>query len=127
MGVIKRMKKKYFFIFIIILILFFISYSISNTTNIKKYLNNGTKIDTYAKNFMPAIEDLPKYRDISYKYNHFSIILFETEAITLVVHYDEETYEKEKGKLTEKYKFLDHKVVSDLIKINIIFLNTNFR
>ena len=108
--------KKIFFIFISVLILIFIGFSKSNTTNIKKYLNNGTKIDTYAKNFMPAIEDLPKYQDISYKYNHSSIILFETEAITLVVNYDEETYEKEKEKLTERYKFLNHKVVSDFDK-----------
>lgn len=110
------MKKKYFFIFIIILTLIFIGLSKLNATNIKKYLNNGTKIDTYAKNFMPSSEDLPKYKDISYKYNHFSIVLFETEAITLVVNYDEETYEKEKEKLTEKYKFLDHKVVSNFDK-----------
>ncbi len=110
------MKKKYFFIFIIVLILIFIGFSKSNATNIKKYLNNGSQIDTYAKNFMPANEDLPKYKDISYKYSHFSIVLFETEAITLVVKYDEETYEKEKEKLTEKYEFLDHKVVSDFDK-----------
>ena len=110
------MKKIYFFIFISVLILIFIGFSKSNTTNIKKYLNNATKIDTHAKKFMPAIEDLPKYQDISYKYNHFSIVLFETEAITLVVNYDEETYEKEKEKLTEKYKFLNHKVASDFDK-----------
>lgn len=110
------MKKKYFFMFISVLILIFIGFSKSNTTNIKKYLNNGTKIDAHAKNFMPAIEDLPKYQDISYKYNHFSIILFETDAINLVVNYDEQTYEKEKEKLTKKYKFLDHKVVSDFDK-----------
>ena len=108
--------KKYFFIIISVLILIFIGFSKSNTTNINKYLNNGAKIDTHAKNFMPAIEDLPKYKDISYKYNHFSIILFKTDAITLVVNYDEETYEKEKEKLAEKYKFLDHKVVSDFDK-----------
>lgn len=108
--------KKIFFIFISGLILIFIGFSKSNTTNIKKYLNNGTNIDRYAKKFMPTIEDLPKYQDISYKYNNFPIILFETEAITLVVNYDEETYKKEKEKLTEKYKFLNHKVVSDFDK-----------
>lgn len=110
------MKKKYLFIFMIVLILSFIGFSKSNTTNINKYLNSGTKIDAHAKNFMPAIEGLPKYEDISYKYNHFSIILFETDTMTLVVNYDEETYEREKEKLTEKYKFLDQTVVSDFDK-----------
>ncbi|KAF5051269.1 hypothetical protein DSECCO2_420910 [anaerobic digester metagenome] len=106
------MKKRYYFILISIFILIFIGYNNWNTTNIKKYLNSGNKIDTYAKNFMPSIEDLPKYQDISYKYNHTSIILFESEAITLVVNYNQETYEKEKEKLAEKYRFLDHKVIS---------------
>ena len=99
----------------IVFILSFIGCSRSST-NIKKYLNSGAKIDTYAKDFMPAIKDLPKYHDISYKYNHISIILFESDAMTLVVNYDEETYEKEKEKLTEKYKFLDQKVISEFDK-----------
>ncbi|WP_346848642.1 hypothetical protein [uncultured Clostridium sp.] len=108
-----KYEKKYFFIFISVLILILIGFNKANTTNIKKYLNNGTRIDTHAKNFMPAIVDLPKYQDISYKYNHVPRIFFETDTITLVVKYDEETYKKEKENLTEKYRFLDHKVVSD--------------
>ena len=107
------MKKIYLFIFMIVLILSFIGFTRSNTTNIKKYLNSGTKLDAYAKNFMPAIEDLPKYQGISCKYNHTSIILFETDTVMLVVNYDEETYKKEKEKLTEKYKFLNQKAVVD--------------
>lgn len=115
------MKKRIFIIIIIlitigILILIGIKFTNSNKTNINKYLNNESKIDMYAKSFMPDINDLPKYQDISYKYNKSSIILFETETIILVVNYDEETYEKEKEKLTEKYKFLNHKVISNFDK-----------
>jgi hypothetical protein len=106
------MRKKYLFILIIVLVLSFTGCN-KSSTNIKKYLNSGTKIDTHAKNFMPAIEDLPKHQDISYKYNHFSTILFVTDTITLVVDYDEETYKKEKERLTKKYKFLNEKVVLD--------------
>jgi hypothetical protein len=84
----------------------------SSNTNIKKYLNSGTNIDTNSKDFMPAIDDLPQYKDISYKYNNVSSILFESDAITLVVDYDEETFEKEKEKLSKEYKFLEQKVVS---------------
>lgn len=109
---------KYLFIiiFAIIVILCFIGFSKPNKTDKKEYLNSGSEIDIHAKSFMPLIEDLPKYLDMSYKYNHASIILFETDTIMLVVSYDEETYKKEKEKLAEKYKFLDHKVVSDFDK-----------
>ena len=112
------MRKRIFIIIsisIIIIILTLIggTFSKSNKTNIDKYLNNNSKIDIYAKGFMPDINDLPKYEDISYKYNKSSIILFEAETIILVVNYNTETYEKEKEKLIEKYNFLNHKVVSN--------------
>lgn len=106
------MRKKCLFILLIVLILSFTGCS-KSSTNIKQYLNSGTNIDTHAKDFMPSIEDLPEYQNISYKYNHDSIILFVSDAITLVVEYDEKTYEKEKEKLTKTYKFLEQKVVSD--------------
>ncbi|OPJ65821.1 hypothetical protein [Clostridium chromiireducens] len=106
------MRKRYLVILVIVLILSFAGCS-KSSTNIKTYLNSGAKIDTYAKDCMPAIDDLPKYRDISYKYNYVSTIMFETETITLNISYDEETYENEKKKLTEKYKFLNQKFVSN--------------
>ena len=107
------MRKKYYFIFISVLILISFGIVHSNSTNLKKYLNSGTKIDSYAKNFMPAIKDLPEYQNISFKYNHFSLVLLGTGGITLVVKYNEETFENEKKKLAEKYKYLDHKVFSN--------------
>lgn len=105
------MKKRFLFIFTVIVILCFTGCSRSNT-NINKYLNTGKKINTHAKNFMPAIEDLPDHKDISYKYNNYSVVFFETDTITLKVDYDEEIYEKEKEKLTQNYKFLNKKVIS---------------
>ncbi len=65
------MRKKYYFIFISVLILISFDIVHSNSTNLKKYLNSRTKIDSYAKNFMPAIKDLPEYQNISFKYNLF--------------------------------------------------------
>jgi len=68
---------------------------------------------------MPAIEDLPEYKNISYKYNHISykynhisIILFATDTRTLVVEFDDETYKSEKEKLANNYKFLNEKIYS---------------
>lgn len=115
------MKKKYFFIIVIITLIIFLFLSLTvlkkaNKTDEPKYLDSGNRIDTYAKKFMPAIEDLPTSQAVSYQYNRASIIIFETETLTLVVKYDEEIYKKEKEKLTEKYKFLDHKVISDYDK-----------
>ena len=103
-------------ILVILLTLSFIGFSKSNKKDKEEYLNSGSRIDEHAKSFMPVLEDLPKYQDISYKYNHASFILFETDTILLVVNYDEETYKREKENLTKKYKFLDHKVVSDFDK-----------
>jgi hypothetical protein len=115
LGEVLNMRKKYLFILIIVLILSFTACN-KSSTNVKKYLNSGGKIDTYAKSFMPAINDLPKYQDMSYKYNRFSSILSDTDTMTLAVHYDEETYKKEKEKLEEKYRYLEQKVVSDFDK-----------
>lgn len=84
-----------------------------SSTDINHYINNGRDIDTDVKDFMPDIEDLPEYKNISYKYNNKSIILFASDAITLVAEHDEETYENEKEKLTKIYSFLKRKVVSD--------------
>jgi hypothetical protein len=106
------MRKRHLCILVIVLIMSFTGCS-KSSTNINKYLNSGANIDTEAKDFMPVIEDLPKYHDISYKYNRISGLLSDTDTMTLVVSYDEETYKKEKAKLKEEYKFLNQKVVSD--------------
>lgn len=105
------MRRKYLIIIMVVIILSITGCSRSSS-NIKKYLNSGARIDTYAKDFMPAIEDLPKYKDISYRYKHKSIILFESDSMTLVVEYDDETYESEKEKLANKYNFLNEKIPS---------------
>ncbi|MGM9972981.1 MAG: hypothetical protein ACI33K_02925 [Clostridiaceae bacterium] len=106
------MRNKYLLILCIFLILGFTGCSKSNT-DIKQYLNSGNIIDKPAKEFMPSIENLPKYKAISYNFNSNSKIFLKSEAITLVVQYDGETYEKEKERLTKAYKFLEEKAASD--------------
>jgi hypothetical protein len=105
------MKDKHLIILMIVLILGLTGCS-KSSTNIKKYLNSGAKIDTYAKDFMPALEDLPKSQDIAYKYNHIPALLSDIDTIVLVVEYDDETYKSEKEKLTSNYNFLTKKVPS---------------
>lgn len=79
----------------------------------EEYLNSGNMIDTPAKKFMPDLDMLPIDYGIYYKYNHIYMVLFETDTLTLVVNYNEETYTKEKERLLDQYTYLDHKVISD--------------
>ncbi|WFD08678.1 hypothetical protein [Tepidibacter hydrothermalis] len=104
------MKKKYLIIKLIAFIFCIISINSYitnyNNSNIKNYLNTGTIIDEYAKDFMPNLDDLPEYKNISYKYTDNSWYIRESYSVVLVVEYDDRTYESEKNKLSEKYLFL---------------------
>ena len=53
--------------------------------------------------FMPNLESLPEYEDIRFKYYHKNNFIFESDAYTLIVTYDEKTYQEEKDKLDQKY------------------------
>jgi len=82
-------------------------------TKIKNYLNSGRKIEKYSMDVMPTLDSLPDYQSLDYKYNHKSMVIFESEALVLVVKYDDETFESEKRKLDEKYIFLNHIIDRD--------------
>lgn len=119
------MKKIYIIMAMLVLMLSFTGCS-KSSTNIKKYINSGTKIDAYAKNFMPALENLPKSLDIAYKYNHIPTILSDTDTMVLVVEYDEATYKSEKEKLTSNYNFLTKKVPSTYNEDNYLIPEYEF-
>lgn len=75
-------------------------------TDADKYLNHGYEIDSDTRGVLPNLEDLPKYENIEYQYIHDAWI-FIVDTVTLVVKYDDATYESEKNKLDEEYTFLD--------------------
>ncbi|MTI67986.1 MAG: hypothetical protein FH753_15495 [Firmicutes bacterium] len=102
------MKKKYIIIILISFVLCFTGCS-KSSTNIENYLNSGSLIDLNAKDIMPNLNDLPKYQNITYKYTHKSIFIFESDSVALIVNYDDKTFKKEKEKLAKKYIFLDQK------------------
>lgn len=106
------MRKKHLIIIMIISTIHIIGCTKSNI-NIENYLNTGNTIDSHAKYIMPNLDDLPKYKNIEYKYTHKSMLIFQADSVALIVNYDDETYKKEKDKLSEKYKFLDDEVLSD--------------
>lgn len=112
------MKKILLSILLIIIVIFIAGFKLiqykmgdKSSTDIKNYLNTGEKmLDTNAKDVMPKLNELPKYKSISYKYNHKSILFFESDAVTLVLTYDDKTYKREKDKLTKTYTFLNKKI-----------------
>ena len=106
------MRKKYLIIILISFVLFSTGCS-KSSSNIENYLNSGNTIDSSAKDIMPNLDDLPEYQNISYKYTHKSMFIFESDSVALIVNYDDKTYKSEKDKLAEKYTFLEEKVDSD--------------
>ena len=85
------------------------------STDVEKYLNTGTAIDAEAKDMMPALEYLPEYSNIEYRYTQETIFIFKSNSVALVVEYDDQTYESEKEKLQENYTFSNLKNSSDVI------------
>ncbi|MCM1989555.1 hypothetical protein [Oceanirhabdus seepicola] len=106
------MRKKYLIIILIAFVLCITGCS-KSSSNIENYLNSGTTIDSNAKDIMPNLDDLPEYQNISYKYTHKSMFIFESDSVALIVNYDDKTYKSEKDKLAKKYTFLEEKVDSD--------------
>ncbi len=107
--------KKYLIILIIALATSITGCS-KSSTDIDDYLNSGNSTDEYAKNFMPSIDELPKFKDIHYQHDNTNMILFESDSMTLVVEYDEDTYKKEKENLKDKHIFLKEKIPFDDIE-----------
>ncbi|WP_061994798.1 hypothetical protein [Clostridium sp. ATCC 25772] len=108
----RKIRKKCSIILLIVLISCVTGCSKVNS-DIESYLNTGSNIDSNAKDFMPKLDDLPTYKDITYKYTNKSMVIFQAHSVVLVVSYDDETYKNEKAKLEEKYNFLDSKVSLD--------------
>ncbi|GAA0181135.1 hypothetical protein SH2C18_37090 [Clostridium sediminicola] len=119
------MKTKYLFI-VLISVLLCITGCNKSSSNIKNYLQTGTKIDSNAKEVMPNLDDLPEFQNISYKYTHKSMFIFESDSVALIVNYDDETFKSEKDKLADNYIFLDEKVNFDHNENNYIIPEYEF-
>jgi hypothetical protein len=108
------MKKVVCIIVVILFILLIFSGCSKTDKNIEHYLKSGHEIDTYAANVLPSIDSLPAYKSIDFQYYDHIVLLYESEAMVLVVSYDKDTYEDEKVKLDTKYSFLDHDVTTNI-------------
>ena len=73
----------------------------------------------YASDYMPNIEELEEYADISYSYRKEVtgalplLPLFESHGITLFVKYSEDNYEQKKTEVLAKYDFIEEDIYDD--------------
>lgn len=66
---------------------------------------------TYAVEFMPEIDNLGEYEELSFGYQKTSDFLFVAETMSLTVRYSEEEYASVKEQALVNYAFLDAPVV----------------
>lgn len=109
------LKKKttlgFVFLFSVIIVFTIIKISDTKSTNIQNYLATGSNLDEEAKHMMLTLENLPKYKDIDYKYTNKRFFFFESHSVVLSIQYNDETYKSEKENLEETYKFLNTKKI----------------
>ena len=84
-----------------------------STKSEERYFDKSVWCYSMSQKFFPKIEDLPEYEDVFHQYAETLMLFFPTETKLLVVKYDEDTYQKEKLKLEDKYVFLDNKIILD--------------
>lgn len=62
------------------------------------------QVSQYEYNPLPTIESLPEHKSVKYKYFKDYMGVFESEAYTMIVKYNKETYEKQKATLYEPFE-----------------------
>ena len=103
MGFLKRQHVSVIKLLVMMTVALLLTGCSKTSTDIDEYLNTGTTMDAEAKDVMPILDELPTYRDIDYLHTQKKIFLFEANSVVLVVEYDTQTYESEKGKLAEDF------------------------
>jgi hypothetical protein len=79
--------------------------------NIDKYEKKRTEIK-YASDYMPALDELDGYTDISYSYQYTNLIFFDSYTMALFVEYPDNVYEEKKTKALTSYEFLEETWIS---------------
>ena len=85
--------------------------------NINNYSSKLQEVK-YANEFLPALDELSGYTNISYSYQLsmdclFKIPFFCSDAISLFVEYPEDIYEQKKEEVLAFYKFLKEPYIRD--------------
>ena len=71
-----------------------------------KYYKDLTKNNK----ILPKLDNLGNYIDIKFKYYHKDVIIFESDAYTLTVKYDENNFNNEVAKINNNYHFQNNTV-----------------
>ncbi len=91
------------FLFVLIWDLFGFKYS----TNPKHYK------EVAQEHILPNIEDLPRHKSVKYKYYQKNFLIFFSSAYSMIVKYDEDTYNNQKAILYEPYENINEMETSN--------------
>ena len=93
-------KKKIIFLGVIITLILIIYFSIFNNYSLTDY-NRRRLNSRISQQFLPDINDLPKYRNIFYNYRNNIILfpVFYAKSLILVVYYEDVIFQIEKEKI----------------------------
>ena len=81
--------------------------------SVDKYEEKRAEIK-YAADFMPSVDDLEGYSDVSASYQFTTAFLFNSYSLTLFVEYPADIYEEKKNEALSSYDFLEEiKISSD--------------
>ena len=83
--------------------------------NINRYINL-----TMTNNILPKLEEIGEYKDVDFKFYRNNMLIFQSDAYILKVSYDEDNYNKQKEKLSQKYIYQTEDVADKGIGITYL-------
>lgn len=89
-----------------------------------KYYESAT-----SEHLLPAVGTLPEYKSVKYKYYENWFLAFSSKAYSMIVKYDEETYENQKKVIYEPYENINEYEFSNeeqnIVKRNLEPINVD--
>ena len=79
--------------------------------NINNYEKKREKIE-YASDYLPPLDELNGYADISYSYQYTYMLVFEVYSFAIFLEYPADIYEKKKLEVLSSYDFLEETIIS---------------
>lgn len=79
--------------------------------NIENYEQKREDVE-FASEFLPTLEELSDFTDISYSYKKTDIMFYTKETIVLFVEYDSGSYENKKDEMLSSYEILQEPYLS---------------
>ena len=79
--------------------------------NINNYEGKREKIE-YASDYLPSLDKLSGYTDISYSYQYTQMIFFDVHSLVIFVEYPADIYEAKKIEALSSYDFLEATIIS---------------